>query len=159
MICLILLLLPAAAFSSHQESAEYSEHLGLVPGCEGQMESACSSMLCSGKWEWHGAPLCKRYLETPARDLPTVSPCRGGIAFLGLPKVLSSMWLLSPPELLPGSCSKMEQIMPQWKKVQVWTVILCSVKESWPLPYQAHVSSWLSCAVRKSSCPMIYLVT
>lgn len=63
-----------------RECAEYSEKSELVkviqsgPWIWGQMESACCSMLCSGTWEWCGAHLHKRYLETPACHLPTVSP-------------------------------------------------------------------------------------
>lgn len=171
-MCPILLLFPAAAFSSHQESTEYSWKFragwgnpGWSPDVRGRWSQLAPARSALGNGSEHGAHLHKRYLETPARHLPTVSPwhrLQGWDCIPGPPcssQLLSSMWLLSPPELLHGSCSKMEKMMLQWKKVWGWTVILCSVKELWPLQCQVHVSSWLSCVVRKSSCPMIYLVT
>lgn len=170
-MCPILLLLPAAAFSSHQESTEYSENLELVEVIQtgSQMWEADGVSLLQHALLWEmGVSMeltCVRgtwkHQLVTSPQCPLGTACRGGIAFLDLPVLpsCSPVWLLSPPELLHGSCSKMEKMMLQWKKVWGWTVILCSVKELWPLQCQVHVSSWLSCVVRKSSCPMIYLVT
>lgn len=121
-MCPILLLLPAAAFSSHQESTEYSENLELVEVIQAgpQMWEADGVSLLQHALLWEmGVSMeltCVRgtwkHQLVTSPQCPLGTACRGGIAFLDLPV---------PPSCSPlCGCSAHQSSctapVPKWKK-------------------------------------------